>query len=155
MNNLVAQTQFAITPMTPDAIARVAALEQRVLALPQIPIHTQHVLHAGMYARTITIPAGVVLTGALVKRATLLVVSGDVIVSRGDDEGLRITGVAVLPASAGRKQAFATYADTTVTMVFPTSAATVEEAEAEFTDDTELLFSRRDPALNTIIITGE
>ena len=153
--NLIAPTKFSIEPMTPDAIARVADLEQRILALPQVQIHTQHVLHAGMYARTIVIPAGVVLTGALIKCATLLVVHGDVLVSRGDEEGLRITGTAVLPASAGRKQAFVAYADTTLTMAFPTSATTVEAAEAEFTDDTDMLMSRRDPELNSIIITGE
>ena len=35
----------------------------------QVPIETRHVLHAGMYARTICIPAGVLITGALVKVA--------------------------------------------------------------------------------------
>ncbi|WP_284459615.1 hypothetical protein [Cupriavidus campinensis] len=154
MTQLVAQ-QGAILPMSPDSIARVAALEQQILACPQVEIHTQHVLHAGMYARTIVIPGGVVLTGALVKVPTILTVSGDVLVSRGEDDGLHITGTAVLPASAGRKQAFIAYADTTVTMVFPTRAATIEEAEAEFTDDTDMLMSRRDPERNTIIITGE
>jgi hypothetical protein len=153
--NLLAPTQFGIQPMTPDAIACVSELEQRILALPQVRIHTQHVLHAGMYVRTIVIPGGVVLTGALIKRATVVVVSGDALVSRGDEEGFRITGTVALPASAGRKQAFVAYADTAVTMAFPTSAKTVEEAEAEFTDDTEMLMSRRDPELNTIIITGE
>lgn len=145
----------AIAPMSADAIARVAAFERTRLELPQIPIRTHHVLHAGMYARTVMIPAGVVLTGALIKIPTVLVIAGDCIVSRGDDEGLRITGTAVLPASAGRKQVFATYADTTVTMSFPTSAASVEEAEAEFTDEAGMLFSRHDPDLNTIVITGE
>ncbi|ANA34470.1 hypothetical protein LMG18090_04049 [Ralstonia mannitolilytica] len=154
MTNLVPQ-RLDIKPMTPDAIARVGELEKLVLSCPQIEIHTHHVLHAGLYARTITIPAGVVLTGALIKRSTLLVVCGDVVVSRGDDDGVRITGAAVIPASAGRKQAFVTYADTTVTMTFPTQASTIEQAEAEFTDDTDLLMSRRDPEHNTIIITGE
>ena len=153
--NLTARNDYSISPMSPDAIARVSAIEQTMLTLPQVEIRTQHVLHAGMYARTIMIPAGVVLTGALVKRPTLLVVSGDVLVSRGDTDAVRITGTAVIPASAGRKQAFIAEADTTVTMIFPTQATTVEQAEAEFTDDTEVLMSRRDPHLNTIIITGE
>lgn len=145
----------SIRPMSPGAITKLVEIEKQLLALPQVQIKTQHILHAGMYSRTIVIPAGVVLTGALIKIATLLTIAGDVLVSRGDDEGVRITGTAVLPASAGRKQAFITYADTTVSMVFPTKAKTVEAAEAEFTDDTGLLFSRRDPELNTIIITGE
>lgn len=153
--NLTAPTPSRIAPMTPSAIARVREFEQFNLAQPQIAIHTHHVLHAGLYSRSIVIPAEAILTGALVKIPTLLTISGDVLVSRGDDVGLRITGTTVLPASAGRKQVFATYAETVVTMIFPTNATTIEEAEAEFTDDTELLFSRRDPDLNTIIITGE
>lgn len=144
-----------IKPMAPDAIARVANLEKMILGLPQVKIHTHHVIHAGMYARTIVIPAGVVLTGALVKRPTLLMVIGDVLVSRGDEEGVRITGSAVIPASAGRKQVFIAHADTTVTMVFPTQATTIEQAESEFTDDTDMLMSRRDPETNNVIITGE
>jgi hypothetical protein len=153
MNQLANKT--AIPAMSPQAIANVTALEKIALELPQVPIRTTHVLHGGMYARTITIPAGVVLTGALIKIPTMVIVSGDAIVSSGGAEGLRITGSMALPASAGRKQVFAAYQDTTVTMLFPTSAKTIEQAEAEFTDDAELLFSRRDPTTNTIIITGE
>lgn len=148
-------TQLAIQPMTSAAIARVAEFERHRMALPQVAIHTQHVLHAGMYARTITIPGGVMVTGAIIKRATTLVVSGDVLMSRGDDEGQRITGTAVIPAGAGRKQVFAAYADTTVTMIFPTGAKTVEEAETEFTDEADMLLSHRDPQTNSVIITGE
>jgi hypothetical protein len=144
-----------IPPMTPAAIANVTALEQQILTLPQTPIRTQHVLHAGMYSRTIIIPAGIVLTGALIKIPTLLWITGDVTAWCGPGEGIRVIGVAVIPASAGRKQAFVTFKETSVTMAFPTSAKTVEQAEAEFTDDTDLLFSRRDPDLNTTIITGE
>lgn len=145
---------FGIAPMSAGQIANVAALEQEILACPQVAIKTHHVLHAGMYSRTILLPAGVILTGALIKIATQLLISGDVLVSRGD-EAMRITGHAVLPASAGRKQAFVSYQETSVTMVFPTKATSVEQAEAEFTDETDMLFSRRDPDLNTTVITGE
>lgn len=154
MTNL-ATLHAGIAPMSAGAIANVAALEQRVLACPQTPIHTQHVLHGGMYARTIVIPAGVVLTGALIKIPTVLFITGDVLVYVGEGQRTRITGTAVIPASAGRKQAFVTYQDTSISMVFPTRSTNVEQAEAEFTDDSALLFSRRDADLNTEIITGE
>ena len=145
----------AIAPMSPTAIELVRAYERTKLQQPQVAIHTHHVLHAGMYTRTIVIPANTVLTGALVKIPTVLVISGDVVVSRGEDDGVYIGGTAVLPAGAGRKQVFVTYAPTTVTMVFPTSASTVEEAEAQFTDETDMLLSHRNLAFNTVIITGE
>ena len=148
-------TAAGIRPMSAKAIAKVAQVERELLACQQLPIHTHHVLHAGMYSRTITIPANVTLTGALIKRATMLVISGDVLVLVGEKVSLRIVGTQVLPASAGRKQIFRTFADTSVTMMFPTTARTVEEAEAEFTDEAHMLLSHRDPECNTITITGE
>lgn len=144
----------AIAPMSAGAIANVAALEQQVLACPQTQITTHHVLHGGLYSRTILVPAGVVLTGALIKIPTLLFISGDVLVYVGEDRRIRITGTEVIPASAGRKQAFVAHRDTSISMVFPTKSTSVEQAEAEFTDDADLLFSRRDADLNTEINTG-
>jgi hypothetical protein len=138
--------------MTPAAIGRIRAFEQINMQCEQVPITTFHLLHAGMYARTITIPAGVVLTGALIKRATVLIANGDTTVSTGDRSFL-LTGHHVVPASANRKQAFVAHTDTQLTMLFPTAAKTVEEAEAEFTDEADLLFSRSGE--NVINITGE
>jgi hypothetical protein len=60
----------------------------------------------------------------------------------------------VIPASAGRKQVFVSRSTVTITMLFPTLARTVEEAEAEFTDEAAGLLSRRQDA-NTVVITGE
>jgi len=136
----------------PAAIARVRELEANLLALPQVPIETRHVLHAGLYARSIVVPAGTVLTGALIKVATLLMIDGDTLVYL-DGEAVRLTGHHVLPASAGRKQAFVTIADTRITMIFPTSARTVAEAERAFTDEAENLGSHH--SVNHIVVTGE
>ncbi|RQO38664.1 hypothetical protein DBR37_01590 [Herminiimonas sp. KBW02] len=141
--------------MTRQAISNVFELEKRILTCPQVQMKTLHVLHGGMYSRTIVMPAGILLTGALVKVATLLTICGDVEVLIGEAESMRVSGHVVLPASAGRKQAFRTYAETTITMTFRTDARSIEEAEAEFTDQHDMLMSRRDPKLNTIIITGE
>lgn len=138
-----------------QAISDVCALERHVLALPQTPIKTDHVLHGGMYARTILIPAETVLTGALIQVPTMLIIVGDALVTR-DGASVRLTGHHVLPAAAGRKTAFVTIADTHVTMMFPTAARTVEAAEAEFTAEANGLMSRRDPASNHVVInTGE
>lgn len=106
-----------------------------------------------MYARTIKIPAGVLLTGALIKRTTMLVISGHVTVFVGEG-AIEVRGYQVLPASAGRKQAFLAHADTFVTMLFPSEAASVEAAENEFTDEADRLLSRRQ-ACESITITGE
>ena len=142
----------AIPAMSEAAIARVRAFEIQALGHPQVAIATDHVIHGGMYARTIMVPAGVVLTGALIKLATLLIVSGDADVYVGG-AALEARGYCVLPASAGRKQLIVARTDVHLTMIFPTAARTVEEAEKEFTDETALLLSRHGG--NRITITGE
>jgi hypothetical protein len=146
--------EVAIPVMSLDAVANVRDFERHLLALPQTPIETHHVLHGGMYARTILIPAGTALTGALIRVPTVLVIDGDTLVTLGN-EPVRLAGYHVLPAAAGRKTAFATIADTHVTMIFPTATRTVEEAEAQFTEEADGLCSRRDPTSNHVVITGE
>jgi hypothetical protein len=140
--------------MTDAAIGKVREFEGRVLATPQLPVVTQHLIHGGVYARGMMVPKDTVLTGALIKVSTVLIVHGDAFVYIGDTS-VRLTGHAVLPASAGRKQAFYAVADTYLTMLFPTSARTVEEAEREFTDEHEALLSRQDGNPNVVTITGE
>lgn len=143
-----------ITPMSHAAIAKVYELEDKMRQLDtQIPLETDHLIHAGIYHRTVYIPAGVLVAGALVKIDTTVVVHGDVTVYV-DGEPLLLMGYNVLPAYAGRKQAAYAHTDTHYTMSFATTATTVEEAEAEFTDEVEALGSRRIDASNTTMITG-
>lgn len=152
---LVATHTSPMLPRMDDAaIEQVRTLETALLQAPQLAIKTHHVFHAGMYARTIRIPAGAGLTGALIRVPTLLIVNGDVTVFIGG-ETRRLTGYHVLPASAGRKQAFIAHADTDLTMLFPSNAHSVEQAEAEFTGEAHLLLSRQQAEHDTVVITGE
>jgi hypothetical protein len=151
--NAIAQRAPSLPAMSAADVGKVSRLESRMRAMEQVPIHTTHHFHGGLYSRTIRIPAGVGLTGALIRIPTLLIISGHVTVFAGGDQ-IELHGYHILPGSAGRKQVFITHADTDLTMVFPTQAKTVEEAEAEFTDETELLMSREQPG-DTIIFTGE
>lgn len=153
MLELVAHTP-RIRAMSQPAIDRVRVLETICAKLPQASIETLHVIHAGMYARTVQIPAGVLITGTLIKRATLLILHGDAVVYL-DGEAVEVHGYNVVPADANRKQAFLALTETSLTMIFPSSARSIEEAEAEFTDELELLASRKDIALNRIVITED
>lgn len=146
--------QNRVPAMSDAALNKVRALEKIVLEHPQTNIPTIHTLHGNVYTRTIMIPADVVLTGALIKIATTLIICGDITVYVGE-KAICLTGYNVLAASANRKQAFVAHSDTYITMTFHTQAKTVEEAEDQFTDDAHLLMSRHDDALNTFIITGE
>ena len=129
-------------------------LPAAISEMPQSEIETHHVLHGGQYVRTVLIPPGVVIVGALVKVPTTLMISGDCTAHLGD-ESVRVTGYAVLAASAGRKTAFYAHAMTFLTMSFSTSAQTIEQAEDEFTDEAGRLLSRSGRGINHIVITGE
>ena len=131
-------------------INRVYELEKLSMLLPQVGIATDHLIHAGMYARTIVIPKDVILTGALIKVATILIINGDVNVN-----GTRFTGYNVLAANKNRKQAFHALEDTSLTMIFRTDVDNVADAEEEFTEEASLLISRKDDSINHILITGE
>lgn len=138
----MAEPMHTLPAMTSESIDLVREAEEKAKKLPQIDLPTSHTLHAGMYARTITIPAGVAITGALIKIPTILVVDGHCEVFTGA-ETVELRGHHVLQASAHRKQVFLAHADTHLTMVFPTSATTVEQAENEFTDEADRLQTRQ------------
>lgn len=134
-------------------MAQVYAAQELILSVPQIEVRTEHLFHAGMYARTLYLPAAVMISGALVRVATVLIVQGDCAVLSGDGWH-DLTGYNVLPGQAGRKQLFVTRSPVSMTMLFPTGAQTVEQAEQEFTDECENLMSRRSGS-DTVTVTGE
>ena len=135
-------------------VDKMTRAQDLLMKVEQARIKTDHVIHGGMYARTITMPPQVALIGALIKRSTIVITvgSGRVLVGR---DWADIDGYQVLPATKGRKQIFISRGPLVITMLFPTSAKTVEEAEKEFTDEAELLLSRRQDEMNSYVITGE
>jgi hypothetical protein len=139
--------------MSSDELMDVRRLEAEILELDQVEITTHHQIHGGIYTRTICIPKGVAMTGALLKVATTLTISGDLTVYTGA-EAIRFTGFTVFPGSAGRKQAVYAHEDTWASMSFPTKATSVDEAEKEFTDEWEKLGSKNSSS-DQLVITGE
>ena len=154
MNALTVAPQ--ITAMSPASIDHVRQLETFILAQEGRSIHTletHHLLHGGQYSRTIRIAGGVVIVGVLTKIPTTLILHGDVTMTT-EEGSVRLCGYHVLSASAVRKQAFLMHSDTYLTMTFPTAALSVDEAEREMTDESDLLMSRHEGAVNHIIVTG-
>jgi hypothetical protein len=143
-----------VPAMTDQAICALQHMQESLTHLPQEAISTHHVLHGGIYTRTVKVAKGVFIIGVIIKVPTTLIVNGDCTVNLGD-QLVRLTGHCVIPASAGRKQAFMAHEDTYLTMSFATSATSIEQAEDEFTDDGKTLLSRHQDAINEIIITGE
>lgn len=150
----VALPYACLPAMTQEAIERVRQATTEYRKHPQLPFKTQHILHAGMYVRTVVLFPGEG-TGVLVKIPTVLILCGEAEVFTGY-ETVRISGYAVLPAMAGRKQAFRVFdGPLFLTMMFPTAAKTVEEAEAQFTDEIDLVCPFTDTERHQIIITGD
>lgn len=134
-------------------LAAIHEVQNWMLALPQVSLLTEHILHGGMYCRTVRLKANTVITGALIKVPTILVVCGHAKVLTGEG-WTEIHGYNVFAASAPRKQVFVALGDVVITAVFPTKATTVEQAEQEFTDEAELLQSRT-IGDNIVTVTGE
>jgi hypothetical protein len=131
-----------LPPTPPEILEAIYAIEERERDKPQINPEMEHHFHAGMYARTCRLPAGGLWVGVLIKIPTLLIVNGGCFVLAGD-RWYKIEDYQVIQATAGRKQVYATFRPTEITMIFPTSSITVEEAEDEFTDEAMNLLSRK------------
>jgi hypothetical protein len=154
MTILLERSAAALTPASQETLEKLALMQRALLSVEQIPIATEHILHGGMYARTIRLLPGVVMMGSLIKRPTLLIFNGYGSVLAGS-ERIDLAGYNVLPGCAGRKQLFVTGGPIELTMIFATNATTVEEAEDEVFAEADLLMSRKDSRGDTITITGE
>lgn len=143
-----------IAPATRDAQDKIDKLAEVARHLPQIPFVTEHLLHGGMYTRTVMLPAEALCTAVLIVPPTVLITMGDVEVW-SNDEVTRVIGYTVTPGSAGRKIAFITHSITGMSMIFPCTAKTVEEAEEQFTTERESLVPLSQSDRHRILITGE
>ncbi len=131
-----------IPAMSDQDLQKVTELENEAFKYPQLSIEIQHEFHAGIYARTAILPENTLITGALLKVPTILIVNGDCTIFVGN-ESRRLTGYHVFSAEAGRKQAFVAHSRTELTMMFATQSTTVDQVEQEFTDDFLRLNSRK------------
>lgn len=154
MNALV-EARPSLPAMSPNAIAQVNEWTAKIRKFPQLHFVTEHLLHGGIYYRTVRLPAGALGTSVLVKGASAVIMSGEAYVYVGAAEPLYVNGYRVLPAAPGRKQAFYAVTDISVTMCFATEAKTVAEAEASFTDELDLLQPLTDVDRHLVFVTGD
>ena len=124
---------------TPD---KVRELEAQLIYLPQVDLGTQHLIHGGIYARTVLIPADTVITGALMAVDNVCVMCGDITVTT-DAGTQRLTGFHVLPAIAGFKRVGVAHADTWWTTLIPTQLTNTHDIEDAATHEASSLQSRR------------
>ena len=153
MSDLAVIPPCVLTPPSSEMLDKMNQANDLIRACPQVDIVTEHLLHGGMYARTIRRGPGVVAVGSLILRATILIVSGPCTLVTGESR-LDLHGYNVLPGLAGRKQLSLTHGAVEMTMIFPTSAKTVEEAENEIFAEADQLISRKDGSRDQVTITG-
>jgi hypothetical protein len=151
---LVVPTLAALVPPTPAMLEQLAEVNKLILACPQIELATEHLIHGGMYARTIRLQPDTKMMGSLIRLATILIVHGDCSVLIGD-ERIELTGYSIIPGCAGRKQLFWTHGPVEMTMIFPTSVKTIEDAEDLVFAEADQLMSRRNGSEDQVTITGQ
>ena len=141
-NELQSRKTDAVAPCSPEKRQQIEALGELLGELPQVYIRVEHTLHAGVYARTAYVPAGTMAVGVELAKDSVLICQGRCRVTSGG-EVLEIDGYKVLSGLAGRKSVCATFSDCIFTTIITTDAKTVEEAEAEYTNEVERLQTRR------------
>lgn len=133
----------AMGPITPAINEKFESLIEELQKRPQPKIRTEHHLHAGVYSRTIYVPAGCVAVGLKIKLATQLICAGHFKLTDGTCSK-EFKGFHVLEGFAGRRAAVYAVTNSAFTMLFATKAKSVEEAENEFTDEPERLLTRKE-----------
>lgn len=123
-----------IAALTPSELAAVRQAEDALKREPQLQIDIKETLHEGVYTRTAFVPENVVLSGALMKVPTTLLVIGRCVLTLSKGTAA-VDGFASFTSPAGRKTLFRTLSATKLVMVFATKAQSLEEARKEFTDD--------------------
>lgn len=122
--------------------SKIRRLEAILLRAPQVDMQTTHALSGGVYARTVFIPAGTVVTGATHKKDHICIIDGDVETIL-DGQPQRITGRVVINGTKGVKRAVYAHDDTLWTTVCSTSLTDIEAIEAELVEEPESLQTRR------------
>jgi hypothetical protein len=150
----IPQPGFELAPPSAKTLELLSDLHEWTLQFEQTPIATEHLFHAGMYARTIRLEPETLLNGSFIKLATLLIIHGHCLMTAGD-EVVELDGYNVIPGSAGRKQSFVTKGKVEMTMIFPTSVKDLEQVESEVFGEADELMSRKSGNSNSVTVTGE
>lgn len=99
----------------PEAHAPIYRLEARLLTLPQVEMPVEHDHCSGLYARTMHIPAGTVLTGAVHREECFFVVRKGILAVTTDNGVTKAHAGDMLLSKAGTKRAGVAITDVTVT----------------------------------------
>jgi len=108
--------------------SNLAKLQEAMSHFEQADCPVEHYFSDGIYARQLTIPAGVCIVGAKHKTNHLLMlVSGECLVSTNGEDAERIQAPKMVETKAGTKRAITALSDTTMITFHVTEETDVEK----------------------------
>lgn len=119
-----------------DMRARVAVLESQIEKLPQAECPVRHLFAPGIYAREMTIPAGVVLTGAVHRTEHLNIVSKGRITVSTDDGMEEVCAPFTFVSKPGTKRVGYAHEETVWTTIHATTTTDLDQLVEELTEST-------------------
>lgn len=131
-----------IPPCTQGELAKMREFNEILRGYPQEEVPTDHFIHAGCYARTCVVRAGVLMGAVEIVVPTVLIVSGHCEIYNGGKKAV-VNGYVVLRGSPHRQVAVKAYTDTYMTMIYATDKTNPVDCEFEFTSQTDELITRR------------
>ncbi len=111
---------------------KILALENAMREQPQADIKAEYSFSDGMCARTISLKAGSIITGAIHLQDQLNIASGDITVIT-ENSCQRYVGYNVIPSNAGVKRVGFMNADTSWTTILRTDEKDPEKIESMLT----------------------
>lgn len=114
---------------------RVERLESILEQYPQIECPVKHHFAPGVYAREMTIPAGVIATGAVHKTEHLSIVVGHCLLTT-DDGVKEISGHHTFVSKPGAKRALTAITDTVMTTIHPSDETDLDKLCGLLTEST-------------------
>lgn len=118
-----------------DFRAGVKALEGEMFQLPQVEIGPVHYFAEGLYAREITIPKGVLLTGKVHKYSHLNIISKGIIDVMTEDGPVRLTAPCTIVSQPNTKRVGYAIEETVWTTIHATEETEIENIESALVYD--------------------
>lgn len=118
------------------ARGKVQALEDQIAKHPQVDCPVKHYFAPGLYAREMTIPAGVVLTGAVHKTEHLCTISAGLIAVDSGDGPVLIRAPYTFVSKPGVKRAGYAVETTVFTTYHATETTDLDALVEELTEST-------------------
>lgn len=116
---------------------KVSTIETEMFKLPQVSLEVKHYFSEGVYARELSIPAGVLLTGKIHKYQQINILSKGMMRILTDEEIIEVSAPFTVVSPPGTKRIALAVTDCVWTTFLPTNETDPQKIEDYFTASTE------------------